>query len=194
MTVVADRELADSRDGVMHDRMGTSRRHEEARSWHDGTLDETTAVEAVFETLHRDQGWNFGGWMETKIAPLESARSLAKQFRMTLLDDGETFYVQDLGKSFETRPEISGALESVVHYASLIAEMLMDGRVEGRVLWTNGDDPGGSTSTKEEAEPDNVGSLAWTAEHVVGSTAVSGPGGARTRDRQIMSLEASTVC
>ncbi len=134
--------------------MGTSRRHEEARTWHDGQLNETAAVQAAFETLDAhidrlatylpdpgssheidpvyfigDQGWDFGGWMETKVAPLKSARSLAGQFWETLPHDGEKFYVQDLGKYFETRPELGGALESVAHYASLIAEMLMDKRV-----------------------------------------------------------------
>lgn len=76
--------------------------------------------------------------METKTSPLQSARSLAEGFWQPLLHDGESFYVQDLGKSFETRPEMSSALETVAHYASLIAEMLMDKRVEGRIFWTKG--------------------------------------------------------
>jgi hypothetical protein len=156
--------------------MGTSRRHEEARNWHDGHLDETAAVHAALDMLdaHIDrlttylpdpgssdeidpvhfvgeQGWNFGAWMETKVSPLKSARSLAGGFWQTLLHDGESFYVQDLGKSFETRPEVSGALETVAHYASLIAEMLMDRRVEGRIFWTRGAESKRPMSMQEKA-------------------------------------------
>ena len=72
-------------------------------------------------------------WMATKMSPIKSALDSAKTMWQMLLQQGPTFYSEHLAKTYEVRPEVAGALHAVASYAARIAEMLMDGRVEGRL-------------------------------------------------------------
>jgi len=79
------------------------------------------------------EGWDFSMWMATKMSPMKSALDSATMMWQMLLQQGPTFYSEHLGKTYEVRPEVTGGLHGVASYAARIAEMLMDGRVEGRL-------------------------------------------------------------
>lgn len=78
------------------------------------------------------QGWDFSMWMATKMSPMKSSLESAKRMWQRLLQLGPTYYDDYLGKTFEVRPEVVGALQRGATYAARIAEALVDGRVEGR--------------------------------------------------------------
>lgn len=148
---------------------------DQARTWHEGEVDELAVVSNALETLGEAidrlqafmppiegspgedldmddsglvgptsdddpdpvrytgrQGWDFSAWMVTKMSPMTTSFNGAKRWWQMLLQQGPTFYDEDLGKTFEVRPEVVRSLHTAGTYAARIAEMLMDGGVEGR--------------------------------------------------------------
>lgn len=77
------------------------------------------------------EGWDFAMWMTTKIGPLTSSLDSSRHLWQVLLQQGPTFFDEQLGKSFEVKPEVASSLHTVAHYAARIAEALVDQRVRG---------------------------------------------------------------